>query len=119
MVINDSLVILGLINRLVRGGMSVEEAVMQAGPRRFRAILFTSLTTFVGLAPIVVETSMQAQFLIPMAISLSGGVAFATLLTLLLIPALVMFREDMLNLKAWIASHVMPDHGGIEEPISS
>jgi multidrug efflux pump subunit AcrB len=109
-VINDSLVLLDLINRLIEDGVPVKEAVIQAGRRRFRAILFTSLTTFVGLAPIVLETSMQAQFLIPMAISLSGGVAFATFLTLLLVPALVVFREDMLYLKAWIASHVLPDH---------
>lgn len=113
-VINDSLVLLDLINRLVDDGVPIREAVIRGGRRRFRAILFTSLTTFVGLAPMVLETSMQAQFLIPMAISLSGGVAFATFLTLLLVPALVLFREDMLYLKGWIASHVMPDHE--EEP---
>ncbi|MCP5023777.1 MAG: efflux RND transporter permease subunit [bacterium] len=118
-VINDSLVMLDLINRLVREGMTMEEAVMQAGPRRFRAILFTSLTTFVGLAPIVMETSMQAQFLIPMAISLSGGVAFATCLTLLLIPALVMFREDVFRLRAWVASHLIPVPEEEPESISS
>ncbi|MFT5199540.1 MAG: multidrug efflux pump subunit AcrB, partial [Planctomycetota bacterium] len=118
-VINDSLVLLDLINRLIGEGIPVREAVIRAGRRRFRAILFTSLTTFVGLAPMVLETSMQAQFLIPMAISLAGGVAFATFLTLLLVPALVLFREDMLFVKSWIASHVMPDHEEAPEQASS
>ncbi|HPF14487.1 MAG TPA: efflux RND transporter permease subunit, partial [Planctomycetota bacterium] len=97
-VINDGLVLLDLINRRIGEGFNALEAITYAGPRRFRPILFTSLTTCVGLGPIVFEKSMQAQFLIPMAISLAGGVAFATLITLYLVPALVLFREDVFAL---------------------
>ena len=69
-------------------------AVIDAGCRRFRAILLTSLTTFIGLVPIMMETSMQAQIVIPMAISLAFGVLFATVVTLVLIPCLYLVIED-------------------------
>jgi len=68
--------------------------VVNGGARRFRAILLTSLTTFFGLLPILLETSMQAQFLIPMATSLAFGIVFATVITLLLIPCLYVILED-------------------------
>ena len=87
-VVNDNLVLLDRINQLRSQGRSVLEAVSQAGSDRFRAIILTSLTTFIGLAPILFEQSMQAQFLIPMVISLSFGVLFATSVTLLLVPSL-------------------------------
>ncbi len=87
-VVNDNLVLVDRINRLRKQGMAVAEAVVQAGRDRFRAIVLTSLTTFVGLLPIMFERSMQAQFLIPMVISLSFGVLFATFVTLLLVPTL-------------------------------
>ena len=76
----------GAANRIRRQGACPEEAVSQAGALRFRAIILTSLTTFAGLTPMILERSLQAQFLIPMAISLGFGVVFATLITLLLIP---------------------------------
>ena len=97
-VINDSLVLMDMIGRLRGEGLSALEATLTAGRRRFRAILFTTLTTCVGLAPMVTEKSLQAQFLIPMAVSLTGGVAFATLITLVLVPALYMAREDLVLL---------------------
>ncbi|MCP3918491.1 MAG: efflux RND transporter permease subunit [bacterium] len=97
-VINDSLVLLDMINRLRREGKSPTEAALEAGARRFRPILFTTITTCAGLAPMIVEKSLQAQFLIPMAISLSSGVAFATLVTLVLVPALTLIREDVIEL---------------------
>ena len=97
-VINDSLVLIDRINRLRAAGSSALESVLEAGRRRFRPIAFTSLTTCAGLAPMVTEKSLQAQFLIPMAISLSAGVAFATLITLVLVPALYMIREDLVDL---------------------
>ncbi|TQV80094.1 efflux RND transporter permease subunit [Exilibacterium tricleocarpae] len=87
-VINDSLVIVDHINRARRRGLPVVEAVVQSGCQRFRAVLLTSLTTFIGLIPIIAETSLQARTVIPMAVSLAFGVLFATFITLLFIPCL-------------------------------
>ena len=87
-VVNDALVLLDFINRRRREGMSVRDAALAAGPLRFRPVILTSVTTCGGLAPLMIERSVQAQVLIPMAVSLSFGVAFATLVTLLLVPAL-------------------------------
>jgi multidrug efflux pump subunit AcrB len=101
-VVNDSLVMVDYINVARRRGVKMKEAVMQAGNRRFRAIFLTSLTTFVGLMPIMTETSMQAQMVIPMAVSLAFGVLFATIVTLLLIPCLYIMIEDVKALPAKI-----------------
>ena len=78
--------------------METWHAVIEAGQRRFRPIVLTSLTTSLGLTPIILEKSMQAQFLIPMAISLGFGVLFATLITLLLVPSLYIILEDIIKL---------------------
>jgi multidrug efflux pump subunit AcrB len=94
-VVNDSLVLIDAANRIRRKGTSIQEAVSQAGALRFRAIILTSLTTFAGLSPMIMERSLQAQFLIPMAISLGFGVLFATLITLLLIPCGYLILDDM------------------------
>jgi multidrug efflux pump subunit AcrB len=94
-VINDSLILMDMINRLQRQGMSINQAILNAGQRRFRPIMFTTLTTCAGLGPIISEKSLQAQFLIPMAISLAFGVAFATLITLVTVPALVKIRSHI------------------------
>ncbi|MEW5912729.1 MAG: efflux RND transporter permease subunit [Thermodesulfobacteriota bacterium] len=99
-VVNDSLVLVDAANRLVAGGMTPRQAIREAGPLRFRAIILTSLTTFAGLTPIIFERSLQAQFLIPMAVSLGFGVLFATGITLLLIPCIYLLLED---LHEWIA----------------
>ena len=85
-VVNDSLIMIDFINRSRRSGLSLNEAVIQAGQRRFRPIMLTSITTFAGLSPLLLERSLQARFLIPMAASLGFGVVFATLITLLLVP---------------------------------
>tara|TARA_A100001015_G_scaffold306227_1_gene400193 strand:- start:341 stop:3445 length:3105 start_codon:yes stop_codon:yes gene_type:complete len=85
-VVNDSLVMVDFINRYRSEGNSIKDAVLEAGPRRFRPIFLTSLTTFVGLIPLILEKSTQAKFMIPMAASLSFGVLFATAITLLLVP---------------------------------
>ena len=87
-VVNDNLVLMDRINQLRAGGMQVLEAVKQAGHDRFRPIILTSITTFVGLVPIMFERSIQAQFLIPMVVSLAFGVLFATAVTLILVPNL-------------------------------
>lgn len=93
-VVNDSLVLVERINRLRNGGMTVFEAVHVGGSQRFRAIILTSITTFAGLVPILLERSLQAQFLIPMATSLAFGVLFATFITLLLVPCAYLILED-------------------------
>ncbi len=93
-VVNDSLVMIDFVNRYRRRGHDVYDAVRQAGVDRLRAILLTSLTTFAGLTPLILEKSTQAQFLIPMAVSLGFGVLFATFVTLLLIPVAVLILED-------------------------
>ena len=94
-VINDSLVMVDFINRFRAEHHTVKEAVYEAGIARFRPILLTSLTTFAGLAPLLLEKSMQAAFLIPMAVSLAFGVLFATFITLVLIPASYLALEDL------------------------
>lgn len=92
-VINDSLVLVDFINQKRRQGQELLEAVLTAGVRRFRPIILTSLTTFVGLTPLLLEQSTQAQFLKPMAISLGFGILFTTFVTLLLVPAGYMILE--------------------------
>ena len=93
-VVNDSLVLVDFINQERREGKPLRRAIEDAGALRFRPIILTSLTTFAGLLPLLFETSLQAQFLIPMATSLSFGVLFATLMTLLLVPAFYNILED-------------------------
>lgn len=94
-VVNDSLVLVSYINDRVRSGMPLYKAIRIAGGARFRPILLTSLTTFAGLLPLIFEKSTQAQFLIPMAVSLGFGILFATLITLLLIPTFYIILEDI------------------------
>jgi len=85
-VVNDSLVLVDFINRYHKQGYTIEEAAIESGQARFRPILLTSITTFVGLVPLLLEKSLQAQFLIPMGISLGFGVLFSTFITLILVP---------------------------------
>ncbi len=101
-VVNDSLVLIDACNRIRSQGTDAYDAITRAGALRFRAIILTSLTTFAGLSPMLLERSIQAQFLIPMAISLGFGVLFGTGITLLLVPSLYMILEDMYNLRASI-----------------
>ena len=101
-IVNDSLVLVDYINRQRQAGKRLLEAVWEAGAARFRPILLTSLTTFAGLAPILFEGSLQAQFLIPMATSLAFGVLFATAITLLLVPCFYLILEDILRMGGWL-----------------
>jgi multidrug efflux pump subunit AcrB len=94
-VVNDSLIMVDFVNRARREGHALLDAVVNAGSQRFRAIILTSLTTFMGLLPIVFEKSLQAQFIIPMAISLAFGILFATIITLILVPALYLILDDI------------------------
>lgn len=94
-VVNDNLVLIDRINNLRAEGLDLESALLQGATDRFRPIILTSVTTFVGLIPIMLETSVQAQFLIPMVVSLSFGVMFATGVTLVLVPALYLLGNDI------------------------
>ncbi len=94
-VVNDSLVLIDFANKARRGGMNAFEAVQQAAIQRARPILLTTLTTFLGLMPIMFETSRQAKFLIPVALSLGFGILFATFICLLLVPAFYLVLEDV------------------------
>lgn len=93
-VVNDNLVLIDRVNKLRAQGYALWDALLQGGEDRFRPIILTSLTTFVGLLPIMSETSVQAQFLIPMVTSLAFGVLFATGVTLVLVPALYLIGDD-------------------------
>jgi multidrug efflux pump subunit AcrB len=97
-VVNDSLLLIDFINQKRKEGAELFQAVIESSQRRFRPIVLTSLTTSLGLSPMILEKSVQAQFLIPMAISLGFGILFATLITLLLVPSLYIILEDILNL---------------------
>lgn len=107
-VVNDSLVLVDYINRSRHAGMELFQAVLEAGSARFRAILLTSITTFVGLLPMMLSTNTQAQFLIPMAVSLAFGVLFATFITLFLVPCFYLLLEGM---KQQPASHAIESTG--------
>jgi multidrug efflux pump subunit AcrB len=96
-VVNDALILIDFINRAVRSGVDIETAVVESGKARFRPVLLTSITTIAGLLPILLERSFQAQFLIPMAISICFGLLAATLLTLLYVPALYLIVRDVRN----------------------
>jgi len=104
-VVNDGLVLIDYINQQRRKGIPIGQAVRLAGRSRFRAILLTSLTTFIGLMPLLAERSLQAQFLKPMAISLAFGVLFATALNLILVPCFYLIIDDIQKgLKALVNS---------------
>ena len=96
-VVNDSLVMVDFINKQREKGHELSDALREAGAVRFRPILLTSVTTFLGLTPLLLEKSLQAQFLVPMAISLGFGVLFATVITLLLVPITYNILEDIIN----------------------
>jgi multidrug efflux pump subunit AcrB len=114
-VVNDSLILVDFVNRERRLGVPLMQAVTDAASKRFRAILLTSLTTFFGLVPIVLETSLQAQIVIPMAASLAFGILFATVITLFLIPCLYIVLDDFGHWwrEAW--TYVLPKESGKTE----
>ncbi len=101
-VVNDSLVLLDAVNRGIREGKGVREAVLAAGELRFRAVTLTSITTVAALMPILLERSSQAQSVKPMAVSLSFGLAFSTILTLFVVPALYLALNDVRRFAHWL-----------------
>ncbi|MCB9666247.1 MAG: efflux RND transporter permease subunit [Alphaproteobacteria bacterium] len=112
-VVNDSLVLIDAANTYRRGEPDSREAIHMAGKRRFRPILLTSLTTFFGLMPMIFEPSVQARFLIPMAISLGFGVLFGTVIALVIVPGLYLIVEDALRVVRWLTS---PDEPVADAP---
>ncbi len=108
-VVNDSLIMVDFINKARAKGVAVRQAVIESGTQRFRAIILTSFTTAAGLLPILFETSSQAQYVIPTVISISFGIVFATVITLLLVPSLYMLQLDAVALvhriKDWMMGY--------------
>jgi multidrug efflux pump subunit AcrB len=100
-VVNDGLILVDVANRARREGVSTVEAVVESAKSRLRPILLTSITTIAGLAPLMLERSFQAQFLIPMAVSIVYGLGLATVVTLFLLPVLYMIFEDVRMLARW------------------
>jgi multidrug efflux pump subunit AcrB len=117
-VVNDGLILVDTTNRKRREGVPLVEAVVQASRSRLRPILLTSITTCVGLAPIMLETSFQAQFLIPMAVAIVFGLAFATVLVLVLLPVFYLLMEDLRAALRWSWGHPwhrdLPHDPGVE-----
>ncbi len=100
--VNDGLVLIGKFNSYLREGIKFEEALYKAGRSRFRAIFLTSLTTIAGISPLLIEKSRQAQFLIPMAISIAYGIAIATVLTLIILPILLSVTNELKMRIHWL-----------------
>jgi multidrug efflux pump subunit AcrB len=116
--VNDSLVLVSKFNTNLKEGMSVDEAIMTAGLSRFRAIFLTSATTIAGLAPLILEKSFQAQFLVPMAISVAYGIGFATLLTLITLPILLSYLNSFRRIWNWLLSGVYAEPEMVETAIA-
>lgn len=93
--VNDAVVMVDTYNRLLKSGLSIKEAVFEAGQSRFRPIILTSITTVVGLYPLIMEQSFQAQWLIPMAVSVAYGVLFGTIFIIFFLPLLILFFNDL------------------------
>jgi len=115
--VNDGLVLIGKFNSNLKEGMKFDEALLDAGKSRFRAIFLTSLTTIAGLAPLLLEKSRQAQFLKPMAISISFGIFYATILTLLLLPVFLSFSNSIKQNVKWLATGRMVTKEEVERAI--
>jgi multidrug efflux pump subunit AcrB len=116
--VNDSLVLVSKFNRFLKEGMTVKEAVYQAGLARFRAIFLTTATTVAGLAPLILERSFQAQFLVPMAIAVAYGIAFATLLTLSTLRSLLSYLNSDRRFVMWLSTGVVPRPEIVEPAIA-
>ena len=119
-VVNDSLVFLDFVNRFVGQGIKIEDALMRAGSSRIRPIVLTSLTTVAGLGPMLLERSFQAQFLIPMAVSLCFGLLFATAITLILVPVFSLVGNDVARLwhRLWSGTWPSREEADVHHPES-
>ena len=113
-VVNDAIILIECVNTFMARGMPFFEAVCRGGARRFRAIFLTTVSTCAGLTPIIIEKDMQAQFLIPMALSIAAGVAFSTMVTLILIPALMGILNDLRRIQYAITKRSWPTPEQVE-----
>lgn len=118
-VINDAIVFLDKYNSNLNIGMSVLDAAHSAGKARFRPILLTSITTVAGLFPLILETSFQAQFVIPMAVSMAYGVLFGTIFILLFFPVIILLHNDTLRIWKWLVSGNYPTDTEVEPTITA
>lgn len=114
-VVNDSLIIIDFINSKIKQGQRIFDAVIEAGQNRFRPVLLTSVTTVAGLFPLLLETSFQAQFLIPMAVSISFGLMAATLLTLVFVPALYVIIKDITGVFISTEDEALPNENLLDK----
>lgn len=112
--VNDAVVFLDRYNDLIREGYSSFEAAVEASRSRFRPILLTTVTTVAGLLPLIAEKSMQAQFLIPMAVSIAFGVLFGTIMILLFFPSALLFGNDVKRFFTWLWTGKKPSHAEVE-----
>ncbi len=115
--VNDGLVLIGKFNSYLREGLSFDQALIEAGKSRFRAIFLTSLTTIAGIAPLLLEKSRQAQFLKPMAISIAYGIFIATFLTLLILPMLISITNTVKIKTRWLLTGESVDKESVERAI--
>jgi len=112
--VNDAIVLIERVNEYLAEGYKFFESLIMGGCRRFRAIFLTTISTCGGLTPLIMEKDMQAQILIPMAISIAAGVAFATLLTLVLIPCLIAILNDFRRIAVFLIRREMPTREAVE-----
>jgi multidrug efflux pump subunit AcrB len=113
-VVNDAIVLIEAINANISKQQRFFQAVLQGGARRFRAVFLTSLTTIGGLTPLILEKDLQAKFLVPMAVAISGGVAFGTVVTLVLIPCLLAILNDLRRIVHWAIYRRWPTREEVE-----
>ncbi|HIN12534.1 MAG TPA: efflux RND transporter permease subunit, partial [Acidobacteria bacterium] len=116
-VVNDSLIMVDFINRKRRLHLDIATAVREAGVNRFRPILLTSLTTFVGLVPLMTSKSFDAAFMVPMAVSLAFGVLFATFITLMLVPTAYLILDDFQRTMRTLFGR--PEPVDVEAPVAA
>jgi len=116
-IVNDGLVFISKFNGYLKEGQSYDEAILHAGKSRFRAIFLTSITTVAGLSPLIFETSRQAQFLIPMAISIAYGITIATVLTLVMLPMLLSLSNNIKVHLLWLWTGIKPSPESVERAI--
>ena len=116
-VVNDGLVLISKLNVYLKEGQKFEDAILAAGKSRFRAIFLTTLTTVAGLSPLILETSRQAQFLIPMAISIAYGIMLATFLTLIMLPMLLAIGNSFKVNWLWLATGTRPAREEVERAV--
>jgi multidrug efflux pump subunit AcrB len=115
--VNDSLVFINSLNINLKKGMDFRKAVYESGVSRFRPILLTSITTIAGLGPLILEKSLQAQFLVPMAISIAYGLIVSTVLMLILLPVLLIFFNDMRVYIKWLWEGKKPSREEVEPAV--